>query len=122
MTTQSEIDYLTSIFTNYLQPIADLCESMLALQGGEPAEAQTSPPENGYAMSIIALTAFFFEGACGRARHFKDLATKRKPRRKQPTAAKTVREFNKPALAERIEEIFVVRHAIAHAHLWKAKI
>jgi hypothetical protein len=43
-------------------------------------------------------------------------------KKKRWSAADTVREFGETALAERIEEIFVVRHAIAHAHLWKAKV
>jgi hypothetical protein len=39
---------------------------MLSLPRGEANEVQTSPMENGYAISVISLTPFFFEGACGR--------------------------------------------------------
>jgi hypothetical protein len=113
----TELDYITAVFTGFLQPITDLCDHMLHLHCGEPNEVQAAPMENGYARSIIALTAFLFEGACGRARYFSCL-----DQGKRWSAAETVREFGEAALAERIEEIFVVRHAIAHAHLWKAKV
>lgn len=97
-------------------PIADLCDRMLGLGSGEPNEVQTSPRENGYAISIVALTAFLLEGACGRARYVSGWNGK------HCSAPGTLRKFGDNALAERIEEIFVVRDAIAHAHLWTAKI
>lgn len=116
--TTNEIDYITAVFHRFLQPIADLCDTMLSRCGGQPNEVQTAFTENGYAISIISLTAFLFEGACGRARHFAG----RDREGKRWTAAETLRAFEENALAEKIEEIFVVRHAIAHAHLWKAKV
>jgi hypothetical protein len=115
--TTEELDYITAVFTGFLQPITDLCDLMLRLRCSEPNEVQAAGPENGYARSIIALTAFLFEGACGRARYFSCL-----DQEKRWSAAETVREFGEIALADKIEEIFVVRHAIAHAHLWKAKV
>jgi hypothetical protein len=127
MSAAKEIDYITAVFPNFLQPIADLCDHMLQLPSPEPNEVQTSVIENGYAISIISLTAFFFEGACGRARYFKGLVAVGIPalghhQWKRCSAAGTLREFGETALAEKVEEIFVVRHAIAHAHLWKAKV
>src|SRR5437660_5445430 len=113
----AEDDYITAVFTGFLLPIPDLCEFMLRLPRSEPNEGHAAEPENGYARSIIALTALLFEGACGRARYFSCL-----DQEKRWSAAETVRQFGEAALAERIEEIFVVRHAIAHAHLWKAKV
>jgi hypothetical protein len=117
MSTTEELDYITAVFPQFLQPITDLCDHMLRLPCSEPNEVQAAGRENGYAISIIALTAFLFEGACGRARYFSCV-----DQEKRWSAAETLRAFGEAALAERIEEIFVVRHAIAHAHLWKAKI
>jgi hypothetical protein len=114
MSTKQEHDYVSAVFVHLLQPIADLCDRMLRLPTSEPNEVQTSPRENGYAISIIALTAFLLEGACGRTRYVSG--------QKQCSPAATFRALGANALAERIEEIFVVRDAIAHAHLWKAKI
>ncbi|HEU5248214.1 MAG TPA: hypothetical protein VFU09_14085 [Candidatus Udaeobacter sp.] len=116
MTTE-KFDYITAVFTEFMQPIADLCDGMLRLPCGEPNEVQAAGPENGYARSIIALTAFLFEGACGRARYFSDL-----DQAKRWSAAEILRAFGENALADKIEEIFVVRDAIAHAHLWTGKV
>jgi len=117
MSTTKELDYITAVFTRFLQPITDLCDRMLCLHSGEPNEVQAAFMENGYAISIIGLTAFFFEGACGRARYFADF-----DKGKRWSSAETLRVFGETALAEKIEEVYVVRHAIAHAHLWKAKV
>lgn len=119
-----EIDYISAVFMGFLQPITDLCDCMLRLPCTEPNEVQAAPPENAYARSIIALTAFLFEGACGKARYIANLPSSCPAcgQKKRWSAADTVREFGEIALADKIEEIFVVRHAIAHAHLWKAKV
>jgi len=116
MSTTEEHDYVSAVFIHLLQPIANLCDCMLQLGCGEPNEVQTSPMENGYAISIIALAAFLLEGACGRARFVSGSDQKR------CSAADTLRHFGGNDLADKVEEIFVVRDAIAHAHLWKAKI
>ena len=116
MSTTDQHDYVSAVFMHLLQPIADLCDRMLQLSSGEPNEVQTSPLENGYAISVIALAAFLLEGACGRARYI----SASHPKRSTPSS--TLRDFGAKTLAEKIEEIFVVRDAIAHAHLWKAKI
>jgi hypothetical protein len=116
MSTTEEHDYVSAVFVHLLQPIADLCDQMLRLSSGEPNEVQTSPRENGYAISIIALSAFVLEGACGRARYVCGSG------QKQCSPADTLRDFGESGLAQRIQEIFVVRDAIAHAHLWTAKI
>jgi hypothetical protein len=116
MSTTKENDYVSAVFIHLLQPIADLCDRMLQLGSGEPNEVQTSVRENGYAISIIALAAFLLEGACGRARFVSGSNQRR------CSAAETFRDFGRNDLADKVEEIFVVRDAIAHAHLWKAKI
>jgi hypothetical protein len=114
MSTAEGDDYVSAVFINLLQPIADLCDRMLRLPTSEPNEVQTSPRENGYAISIIALTAFLVEGACGRARYIS--------RQEWSSPVDTLRNLGANDLAGKIEEIFVVRDAIAHSHLWKAKI
>jgi hypothetical protein len=63
MTTTNEMDYITAVFQNFLQPITDLSDRMFQLPSGEPNEVQTSVIQNGYAISIIALAAFLLEGA-----------------------------------------------------------
>jgi hypothetical protein len=117
MSTAQEHDYVSAVFVHLLQPIADLCHRMLRLSSGEPNEVQTSPRENGYAISTVALTAFLLEGACARARYISSCCQE-----ERYSPASTLRNLGEKVLADRIEEIFVVRDAIAHAHLWTAKI
>ncbi len=114
MSTTQEYDFVSAVFQRLVQPIADLCDQMLRLRSEEPNEVQTSFRENGYAISIIALTAFLLEGACGRVRY----VSRDKPR----SAPATFRHLGGSDLADKVEEIFVVRDAIAHAHLWAGKI
>ena len=109
-----EYNYVSTVFVHLLQPITDLCECMLALDSREPNEVQTSPLENGYAIAIIPLVAFVLEGASGRTRYIS--------RQEQCSPMDTFRGLGASDLADRIEEIFVVRDVIAHAHLWKAHI
>ncbi len=109
-------DYVSAVFVHLLQPISDLCERMLQLHSGEPNEVQAAPRENGYAVSIIALAAFLLEGACARARYVSGSGKKR------ASAVDTLRNLGEDDIADKIEEIFVVRDAIAHSHLWSAKI
>ena len=80
-----------------------------------PNEVQASVVENGYALSIVALSAFVMEGACGRANY-----VAKRPSRS--SVVSTLRHFGAGALADDITEVFVVRDAIAHAHLWTADV
>ncbi len=109
-----EYNYVSTVFVHLLQPIADLCERMIKFSSSEPNEVQTSPAENGYAIAIIPLVAFVLEGASGRTRYISS--------QEQCSPMETFRGLGNSDLADRIEEIFVVRDVIAHAHLWKAHI
>jgi len=109
-------DFVSAVFIRLLQPIASLCEQMLSLKCGAPNEVQAAVHENGYAISIIALTAFLLEGACARSRYVSG------SQKERCSAADTFRDLGEDAIAEKVEEIFVVRDAIAHSHLWTAKV
>ena len=98
----------SSICSSRLPIFAIACFSWAAVN-------QTKSKRRPYAISIVALVAFLLDGACGRARFVSGSDQKR------CSAADTLRHFGGNALADKIEEIFVVRDAIAHAHLWKAK-
>src|SRR5436190_20465614 len=100
MSTTQEHDYVSAVFIRLLQPIADLCAKMVRLGCGEPNQVQAAPRENGYAISIIALTAFLLEGACGRARYVAGSD------RERSSAVDTLRSFGENGIADKIEEIF----------------
>lgn len=109
-------DYVSAVFVHLLQPIATLCDHMLQLPSAEPNEVQTASRENGFAISIIGLAAFLLEGACARARYVSN------SKKSRVSAANTFRDLGEKSTGDKVEEIFVVRDAIAHSHLWTAKI
>jgi hypothetical protein len=47
MSVDDEHNYVSAVFFNLLQPIADLCDRMLARGSGQPNEVQTAPAEMG---------------------------------------------------------------------------
>jgi hypothetical protein len=109
-------NYVSTVFSNLIEPITELYTRMLHRCGSvEPNQVQTSPAENGYAIAIIALATFLLEGACGPARYGSGLDQRR-------SASDTLRDLGATYLADRIEEVFVVRDVIAHSHLWTANM
>jgi hypothetical protein len=76
---------------------------------------QTSSIENGYAIAIVTLTAFLIESVCGRARFIRQI-------NQRMSAEATIRLLGDAELASDVKEVFVVRDAAAHGHLWVAKV
>lgn len=114
--TATEHNYVSAIFTNLIDPLVTLHEAMLRLGSEGPNEVQAAPTENGYAVAMVALVAFRIEGACSRARY----VTSTEDRRRTPVD--TLHDLGAPDLAENVEEIFAVRDAVAHSHLWTARV
>jgi hypothetical protein len=63
----SLMDYVTAIFGHLVEPIFQLYQKLIAGNCSKPNEVQTSPVENGYAISLVTLSAFLIESVCGRA-------------------------------------------------------
>lgn len=114
--TATEHNYVSAIFTNLIDPLVTLHEAMVRLGSEGPNEVQAAPTENGYAVAMVALAAFMIEGVCSRARY----VTGTEDRRRTPID--TLHELGAPDLAENVEEVFVVRDAVAHSHLWTATV
>jgi hypothetical protein len=109
------VDYVTAIFGHLVEPIFQLYQKLIGRHRSKPNEVQTSLIENGYAISIVTLSAFLIESVCGRACFVKRIS-------RRMSAAAVVRSFGDPNLASDVEEVFVARDAAAHAHLWVAKV
>jgi hypothetical protein len=107
----SNLNYVSTVYTNLIEPIAVLYEEMVRRGATNPTEVQAAPTENGYAISIIALNAFLMEGVCGRTRYLAQLQG-------QHSVSDTLRSFGRADLADKLDEVFVVRDVIAHSHLW----
>jgi hypothetical protein len=61
------VDYVTAIFGHLVEPIFQLYQKLIGRHRSKPNEVQTSLIENGYAISIVTLSAFLIESVCGRA-------------------------------------------------------
>ena len=109
-------DYVPVIGFSYFWAITSLLESLESIPPTPPNEVQASNRENGCAAALIALTAFLFESATGRAQYIKNITPAVSP-------LKYIRNYHPdPSVYDDIEEIFVVRDIIAHNHIWDARI
>jgi len=80
-----------------------------------PNEVQASHNENGAAVAIIVLAVLSIDSALGRTRYVRE-------ENAREHAVKTLQRLNAGGLADDIEELFVLRDAIAHNHLWEGSI
>jgi len=107
--------YLSVIGSNYLAPIAAQLEKLAELKQRDPNEVQASPLENGYSVALVILSALMLESYTARTQF---MMGKSPP---LPPIAFARREFPETSFPDQIEDIFVLRDAIAHNHLWETK-
>jgi hypothetical protein len=112
---QSNSDYVSVLFVNLLQPIFDLFELLEHSDPKGPNEVQAGMFENGYAVSVIVLSALVVESALNRTRYVRN-----EPKRE--SAVDTLKRLGAVDLANDIEEVFAVRNSIAHNHIWEGNI
>jgi hypothetical protein len=110
---QSNSNYVSVLFVNLLQPIFDLFELLEQSDPKGPNEVQAGMLENGYAVSVIVLSALVVESALNRTRYVRN-----EPKRE--SAVDTLKRLSAGDLAHEIEEVFVLRDIIAHNHIWTA--
>jgi len=110
---QSNSNYVSVLFVNLLQPIFDLFELLEQSDPKGPNEVQAGMLENGYAVSVIVLSALVVDSALNRTRYVLN-----EPKRE--SAVDTLRRLSAGDLAHEIEEVFVLRDIIAHNHIWTA--
>lgn len=110
---QSNSNYVSVLFVHLLQPIFDLFELLEQCDPKGPNEVQAGMLENGYAVSVIVLSALVVESALNRTRYIRD-----EPKRE--SAVDTLKRLGASDLADEIEEVFVLRDSIAHNHIWTA--
>jgi len=109
-------NYITIIGHSLLQPICTLLEKLLDLPVEDDEEASKHPDERGYSISISLLLAVMTESVIMRARYLNS---------SMPSSSeKSIQKFlaaRYPGLPHSGEliEIFILRDAIAHNHLWR---
>jgi len=110
---QRNPNYVSVLFVNLLQPIFDLFQ---LLEQSDPKglnEVQAGMLENGYAVSVIALSVLVVESALNRTRYVRN-------ERQRESAVDTLKRLGAADLANDIEEAFVLRDIVAHNHIWTA--
>lgn len=108
-------DYLPIIGFSYIQPICVLLEGLELINPREPNEVQASPLENGYSACIVVTSVLMLESFIARTQF---IANKSPPKKPVSFVRSAYPDSDFP---DRIEEIFVVRDAIAHNHIWDTK-
>lgn len=114
METNSET-HVSIIGVSLIRPILTLVETLESEKPVAPKEVKTGDRENGYSCAIAAIAVFLLESALNRTHYVRDEDAKRF----NPTEY-FVKISPNPKLAADVEEVFAVRDAIVHNHLWKA--
>jgi len=100
---------------SYLHPITALLEQSASFNSEGPNEVQAAPMENGYSAAIIILTVFLIESSINRTQYIRNEQPPKKPLDFVHST------YPKSGFLEKLEELFVVRDAIAHNHVWEAQ-
>lgn len=115
-------DDRVTVFAGALaQPIADLIES-LSLRQIKSAQDVVGEHENGYCISILVLSVLAFESLAGRVSHLRrrDVGLERQ----ESSTLKFLRKVD-PAfplkLMEDLVDVYLLRDALAHGHIWTVK-
>ena len=111
------MDYVSVLGLRLIEPLIDLVETLESLRPqGEENEVQCGRDENGYSCSVIVLSALILESALNRTRYLRRDAT-------DTHVAEYLRVIcANPNLIQDVNEVFAIRDAIVHNHIWKAKI
>jgi hypothetical protein len=102
--------------SQYYQPIVDLTERLLANEYQKPDRVSAGFRESGYAAAIIILSAAALESFVQRDRYFSSKG-QGVPISELPVAT-YLEQANKYPRYRQVEELFDVRNAVAHNHIW----
>jgi hypothetical protein len=110
--------FISIVGASYCQPLMDLIERLLALRARREEKDTLSPAENGYACAAVLLLALIAESFVQRVVYLQHEHLKPKPTHKRPPdfmggLSKSFR------LRKSLHEVFVLRNAIAHNHVWE---
>lgn len=112
-------EFISCLATNFKQPIAVLVKRLLAVQLPDFPDEPPRSSEVDYANSLIVLLVLQFETWISRARHF-DKRTHAK-KNNEAYVLPWMKLLNDPKLQpiiDRLSEIYFLRDAIVHNHIW----
>ncbi|MDP2695075.1 MAG: hypothetical protein Q8O58_09440 [Gallionella sp.] len=112
--------YISCLASNYKQPIAVLVERLLTVQLSDSPDGKPREPEVDYATTLVVMLVLQFEAWVSRARHF-DGGVQAANSDKKKYVLPWIESLNDPSLKpiiSRLEEIYFLRDAIVHNHIW----
>jgi hypothetical protein len=107
---------LSILGSAYYQPIADLAERLFEEEYQKPDRVSAGYREYGYAAAIIILCAAALESFVQRDRYFK--AKQERSPISELSVVTYLKQVNKYRRYRQLDELFEVRNAGAHNHLW----
>lgn len=115
MATAALMDTIISVIgSQYLQPIADLLGAFLKRKPPKSDTVSSGYYEGAYVVSILLLLVAVVESMAARDRHFNAKA----PARKHTAVPEYMKELYRYRAYARLSELYVVRDAIFHNHVW----
>jgi hypothetical protein len=110
--------FTSVIGLSFLEPILRLIEQLDDLPAKPPGEVKTNYKENGYSCAIIVISVLLLESAINRARSISGTSFDRGI----SSCDYLIELLNDSNQENIIEEIFSIRDAIVHNHLWNADV
>lgn len=113
--TAAHRDTIVSVIgSKYFQPIADLLGAFLKRRPPKSDPVSAGYYEGAYVVSILLLLVAAVESMAARDRHFNNKA----PARKHTAVPEYMKEMYRYRGYARLSELYVVRDAIFHNHVW----
>lgn len=113
--------YTSLIGGDFLNPIVSLFDTLTSEPFNQPNEVQSSIREHSYSASIICLVTFAIESIAQRAQY---LTYKTKGTDPKHSIIDYIHEITATDVRYQVicDELFAVRNAIAHGHIWESEI
>ncbi len=112
-------EFISCLATSFKQPIAVLVERLLAVQLPDFPDQPPRCSEVDYANSLIVLLVLEFEAWISRTRHFdKRVYAKKGDKAYVLSWMKSLNDPELQPIIERLSEIYFLRNAIVHNHVW----
>lgn len=115
---------ITVVGSGYFQPILDLAERLLQRPRADVRASRVGNRENGYALSIVLLSVVMFESLIGRVSYLQRECGQQGNAKARNTPIPTyISKLRKSFTLEKsLTEVFVLRDAIAHGHVWTMEV
>jgi len=115
---------ITVVGSGYFQPILDLIDRLIQQPKGKLNASRINGRENGYSLSIILLSVVMLESFVGRVSDLQArVGSKGRTKAFRTSVPSYIAQLRKTFTLEKsLTEVFVLRDAIAHGHVWSLEV